>query len=319
MNEKRSGTNKHVPVLLEAVLHGLAIQADGTYVDGTFGRGGHSRAILEHLGSAGRLLAIDRDPQAIAEADTKLIADPRFELIRDEIAQLKNIALERSLEGRVDGILLDLGVSSPQLDEAGRGFSFQADGPLDMRMDPGSGKSAAEWLATVEQKELRHVLRTFGEESAAHRIAQAIVTARQNQSITTTGELAEIVASVSPFRGSRRGQRKHPATKTFQAIRIYINQELTQLERALEASIDVLRTGGRLCVISFHSLEDRIVKRFMRNASRVAEPFRGMPNVPDDQRPPLRLIGKPGSAGAEELEANPRSRSARLRIAERIQ
>lgn len=314
VDANRSGTKKHVPVLLRPVLDGLAIKPDGNYIDGTFGRGGHSRVILEHLGSAGRLLAIDRDPQAIAEADVSLIADPRFELIRNEIAELESIALERNLQGRVDGLLLDLGVSSPQLDEAGRGFSFQADGPLDMRMDPSQGSSAAEWLATVDQKELRRVLREFGEENLAQRIARAIVDARRIQPIATTAQLAEVVSSVAP----RRGRKRHPATKTFQAIRIQINQELQQLERALDASIVLLRKGGRLCVLSFQSLEDRIVKRFMRNASREPEPYRGMPEIPDDQRPPMRLIGKPIAADAQEIEMNPRSRSARLRVAERV-
>ena len=303
-----------MPVLLKPVLDGLAIKPDGNYIDGTLGRGGHSRAILEHLGSAGRLLAIDRDPQAIAEADASLVADPRFELIKDEIAELKNIAVARNLQGKVDGLLLDLGVSSPQLDEAGRGFSFQADGPLDMRMDPSQGVSAAEWLAAVEQKELRRVLRVFGEENSAGRIAQALVDARRARPITTTAQLAEIVTSVVP----RRGQKRHPATKTFQAIRMVVNQELQQLERALDASIELLRAGGRLCVISFHSLEDRMVKRFMRDASREPEQYRGMPDVPDEHRPRLRLIGRAISAGAEEIALNPRSRSARLRIAERV-
>ena len=314
MNARRGGTKKHVPVLLKPVLDGLAIKPDGNYIDGTVGRGGHSGAILEQLGSAGRLLAIDRDPQAIAEVDASLAADPRLELIKDEIAELKNIAVARNLQGRVDGLLLDLGVSSPQLDEAERGFSFRADGPLDMRMDPSQGVSAAEWLATVEQKELRRVLRVFGEENLAGRIARALVDARRTRPITTTAQLAEIVTSVVP----RRGQKRHPATKTFQAIRMVINQELQQLERALEASIDLLRTGGRLCVISFHSLEDRMVKRFMRDASREPEQYRGMPDIPDEHRPRLRLIGRAIGADAKEIELNPRSRSARLRIAERV-
>lgn len=314
MDADTSGPEKHVPVLLGAVLAGLAIRPGGIYIDGTFGRGGHSRAILQALGDDGRLLAIDRDPQAVAEADPALLDDSRFELIRNEIAELKNIAVARNLQGRVDGLFLDLGVSSPQLDEAGRGFSFQTDGPLDMRMDPNSGFSAAEWLATVEFRELRRVLFEFGEERRADRIARAIVTARAEQPLTTTLQLAELVASVAP----RHGQKKNPATKTFQAIRIFVNQELRQLECALAASIDLLGRGGRLCVISFHSLEDRIVKRFMRNASREPEPFRGMPDIPDDQRPPLRLVGKPISADESELAMNPRARSARLRIAERI-
>ncbi len=308
------GTDTHVPVLLRPVLDGLEVKADGVYVDGTFGRGGHSQAILERLGPDGRVIAIDRDPQAIAGADPELIADPRFELLRGEIAELEHIALERELTGKVDGLLLDLGVSSPQLDEAGRGFSFQSDGPLDMRMDPSQGQSAAEWLAHVDEKDLRRVLKQYGEERFAARIARAIVAARADEPINSTGRLADIVSAAVP----RRSQRRHPATKTFQAIRIFINDELAQLERALAASIGLLRSGGRLCVISFHSLEDRRVKRFMRNASRVAEPFRGMPDVPLSERPRLRLIGKPVVATADEVAANPRSRSARLRIAERV-
>ena len=313
MNAKRNGTEKHIPVLRQPVLDGLGLKPDGTYIDGTFGRGGHSRAILEQLGPDGRLLAIDRDPQAVAEADATLTADPRFELIRGEIAQLDNIALERSLQGKVDGLLLDLGVSSPQLDEPGRGFSFQTDGPLDMRMDTSQGQSAAEWLAAVDPRELRRVLRKYGEEPQAGRIAAAVIAARQVQPIRTTGELADIVSSAAP----RRGAKRHPATRTFQAIRMVINDELGQLDAALEASPALLRKGGRLCVISFHSLEDRRVKRFMRNASREPEPYRGLPDVPAELRPSFRVVGRAVSASAAEIDANPRSRSARLRIAER--
>lgn len=302
-----------MPVLLSAVLAGLNIRPAGFYIDGTFGRGGHSKAILENLDADGRLLAIDRDPQAIAEADETFADHPSFELIRGEIGELKHIALERGLQGRVDGLLLDLGVSSPQLDEARRGFSFQSDGPLDMRMDPDKGPSAAEWLGAVTEQELKRVLRVYGEEQAAARIAAAIVRARDSGAIETTGQLASIVESVNP----RRGQRRHPATRTFQAIRIVINDELEQLERALHASVELLARGGRLCVISFHSLEDRLVKRFMRNASREPEPYRGMPDVPAEHRPPFRLIGRAIGASDAEKSANPRSRSARLRIAER--
>lgn len=314
MSADRSGTEKHVPVLLQPVLDGLNIKVSGTYIDGTFGRGGHSGAILQALGADGRLVAIDRDPQAIAEADDALTDDPRFELVRGEIAELKNMAVERGLVGEVDGLLLDLGVSSPQLDEAGRGFSFRSDGPLDMRMDPGSGQSAAEWLAAVGEKELKIVLLKYGEEKFAGRIASAIVNARRDTPILRTSELAEIVAAVVP----QRGQRKHPATKTFQAIRIFINDELRQLDDALKSSIELLRKGGRLCVISFHSLEDRPVKRFMRNASKEPEPYRGMPSVPEEFRPPFRLVGKAVSATEKEIADNVRSRSAHLRIAERI-
>jgi 16S rRNA (cytosine1402-N4)-methyltransferase len=314
VSEVRSESEKHIPVLLQPVLDGLSIQPGGIYIDGTFGRGGHSKAILQRLGVKGRLLAIDRDPQAIAEADSALVNDPRFELLGGEIAELKNIASERHLLGEVDGLLLDLGVSSPQLDEAERGFSFRSDGPLDMRMDPGSGRSAADWLATVDERELKIVLLKYGEEKFARRIAAAIVAARQHKAILRTAQLAEIVAAVAPQHGSR----KHPATKTFQAIRVFVNDEIEQLNAALNASIDLLKKGGRLCVISFHSLEDRPVKRFMRNASKESVQYRGLPDVPQEHRPPLKLVGKAVSATEHEIAANVRSRSAHLRVAERI-
>jgi len=307
-------SSAHVPVLLGPVLDGLGMKIDGCYVDGTFGRGGHSSAILEHLNADGRLIAFDRDPQAIASAELALTCDPRFTLIRGEIASLATYMGERGLTGQVDGLLLDLGVSSPQLDEAERGFSFLRDGPLDMRMDPGAGVSAAQWLKTVEQKALKNVLKQYGEEREAARIARAILAARENTAIETTGQLADIVSSVVPA----HTRKKHPATKTFQAIRIFINDELEQLEAVLAQSVDVLQQGGRLCVISFHSLEDRIVKRFMRDASRESEQYRGMPNVPAEHRPKLALIGKAISATAEEIKVNIRARSARLRVAERL-
>jgi 16S rRNA (cytosine1402-N4)-methyltransferase len=307
-------SNAHVPVLMGPVLDGLDIKADGIYVDGTFGRGGHSSAILEQLNARGRLIAIDRDPQAIASVPKALKEDPRLELLRGEIEGLSTCIGERELTGRVDGLLLDLGVSSPQLDEAERGFSFLRDGPLDMRMDPDSGVSAAEWLDSVEEASLRRVLKIYGEESSATRIARAIVAARQVAPIRTTTQLAEIVSSVVPA----HTRKKHPATKTFQAIRIFINRELEQLEAVLDQSIDVLAKGGRLCVISFHSLEDRIVKRFMRNASRESEQYRGMPDVPAEFQPKMKIIGKVIVATAAEISENVRARSARLRIAERV-
>jgi len=306
-------SNAHVPVLLGPVLKGLKIKPDGCYVDGTFGRGGHSKEILQQLGENGRLVAIDRDPEAIAAAPDFLLQDPRFELIRGSFAQLETIIGERNLVGEVDGLLFDLGVSSPQLDEAGRGFSFLRDGPLDMRMDPDSGIPASEWLASVDEKTLKQILWKFGEETHAGRIAHAIVEARAEAPVSRTAELARIVEAAKPA----RGEKKHPATKTFQAIRIAINRELEQLESLLSQSVNVLRRGGRLCVISFHSLEDRIVKRFMRDASREAEQYRGMPDVPEAFRPSLKIVGKPVVATAEEIEANRRARSARLRIAER--
>jgi 16S rRNA (cytosine1402-N4)-methyltransferase len=310
------GSDLHVPVLLGPVLDGLRINKDGIYVDGTFGRGGHSAAILAELGPAGRLVAIDRDPQAIAAVPEVLREDPRFELIRGEIAQLGSFMDERGLTGQVDGLLLDLGVSSPQLDDAARGFSFLRDGPLDMRMDPDAGQSAADWLATVSEKELKRTLREYGDEPLAGRIARAIVAARSQRPLATTGALAAIVEAATPAKLRTPG--RHPATRAFQAIRIAVNDELGQLEAALRQSLDVLATGGRLCVIAFHSLEDRIVKRFMREHSRDAEQYRGMPVVPPEFRAALALVGKPVTASADELAGNVRSRSARLRVAERL-
>ena len=307
-------SNAHVPVLLGPVLEGLNIRASGCYVDATFGRGGHSSAILDRLTANGRLIAIDRDPQAVASAPQVLLEDPRFELIRGESAQLEKFIDARDLRGSVDGVLLDLGVSSPQLDEAGRGFSFLRDGPLDMRMDPDAGISAADWLANVDEKELKRALKTYGEERFAARIAAAIVAARDEQPIRRTRQLATIIAAAVPLHANRI----HPATRSFQAIRIVINDELEQLRAALEQSVNVLRRGGRLCVISFHSLEDRMVKRFMREASRESEQYRGMPSVPPEHRPKLRVIGRLVEATAEEIAANRRARSARLRVAERL-
>ena len=306
-------SDAHVPVLLKQVLEGLEVKQDGCYVDATFGRGGHTKAILERLNADGRVVAMDRDSQAIAAAAPSLTSDTRLSLVRSDFAELATCMGERRLTGQVDGLLLDLGVSSPQLDEADRGFSFLRDGPLDMRMDPDQSISAADWLGSVEEKTLKKVLYQYGEENDAPRIARAIVGARATASIDTTGQLAAIIASVVPA----HTRKKHPATKTFQAIRIFINDELGQLESVLQQSIDVLKRGGRLCVISFHSLEDRIVKRFMRDASRESEQYRGMPNVPEEFQPRLKLIGKAITASNEEIAENVRARSARLRIAER--
>lgn len=305
---------EHVPVLVGPVIAALRIQPGGCYVDGTFGRGGHSRAILANLDSRGRLIAIDRDPEAVAAADAELRKDPRVEVVKGEIAQIRQIAARRNLLGQVDGLLLDLGVSSPQLDRAERGFSFSKDGPLDMRMDPTTGVSAAEWLATVDEKGLKRVLSQYGEERHAARIARAILARRRERPIARTADLAEIVASAVPS-GPRR---IHPATKTFQALRLVVNGELEQLEKALAASIELLRRHGRLCVISFHSLEDRLVKRFMRNASREPEAWRGMPAIPEEFRPRMAVVGRAVVASAEEIRSNPRARSARLRVAERL-
>ncbi|MEM1173210.1 MAG: 16S rRNA (cytosine(1402)-N(4))-methyltransferase RsmH [Pseudomonadota bacterium] len=306
-------TGAHVPVLLQPVLEGLDIKKSGCYLDATFGRGGHSKAIMHCLGEGGRLIAIDQDPAAIESVSDELERDARFDIIRGNYAELEAFLGARGLVGRVDGLLMDLGVSSPQLDEAERGFSFLRDGPLDMRMDPGTGTSAAGWLDGVEEKELRRVLRTYGEEKSAARIARAIVAARDRAPLETTLQLADVVEQAAP----KHGSRKHPATQTFQAIRIFINDELRQLEQGLEQALKVLAPGGRLCVITFHSLEDRIVKRFMRDQSREPEQYRGMPNIPAEFRPPLSLVAKPVTATDEEINSNVRARSARLRIAER--
>lgn len=314
MNEEAGSVESHVPVLLDEVITGLNIKPGGNYIDATFGRGGHSGEVLELLGANGRLLAIDRDPAAVADARARFSGDARFEVVRGEFAQLRQFAAARQLLGKVDGLLFDLGVSSPQLDEASRGFSFRADGPLDMRMDPEHGISAAEWLATVEERELKKVLFEFGEEKYSARIARAIVNGRAARPIHRTAELAAMISEVVPA----HGQRIHPATRSFQGIRIFINSELQQLKEALETSIDVLRTGGRLCVISFHSLEDRITKRFMRNAAQEPEAYRGLPDIPAEHRPRLRVVGKVVKAADVEIAINARSRSARLRIAEKL-
>ncbi len=310
------GSKEHIPVLLGPVLEGLDIKKDGFYVDGTFGRGGHSIEILKRLNSKGRLLGIDRDPNAIASAPIALINDPRFELIKGESGNLKKHIMERSLQGEVDGLLFDLGVSSPQLDEAKRGFSFLRDGPLDMRMDPSSGIPASELISNMEKTELQNIFREFGEETYASRIAQAICDARKTSKIESTLQLATIIDNAIP--PSKKPRKKHPATKVFQAIRIVINDELTQLKKLLLQSIEVLKKDGRLCVISFHSLEDRIVKRFMRDMSRESEQYRGMPNIPEEFQPKLKTIKTLIKAPTEEIDKNIRSRSARLRIGRRI-
>lgn len=308
-------TNPHISVLLAETLVGLAIKADGIYLDGTFGRGGHSREILKALGPTGRLYAIDRDPAAIAAA-APLQADARFHITHSPFAALAPIAEEQGIFGKLDGILLDLGVSSPQLDDAERGFSFMRDGPLDMRMDPTSGMSAAEWLATADVEDITFVLREYGEEKCAWRIANAIVAHRVEQPLRRTSELANLISSVVP---KSPKEKKHPATRSFQAIRIYVNSELEQVNIALQGAMAALRPGGRLCVISFHSLEDRLVKQFMRRHSKAEPVPRGLP-LTDAQLKrdiPLQLVGKAIMPSDAELAANPRSRSAVLRIAQR--
>jgi len=304
----------HQPVLLAEVLEGLDIQPDGIYVDGTFGRGGHAGAILGELGPQGRLLAMDRDPEAVQSAERRFGNDPRFEIAQGAFTMLGHQVAKRRLQGRVNGLLLDLGVSSPQLDNPARGFSFLEDGPLDMRMDPGSGPSAAQWLAQAGEEEIGNVLRTFGEERFARRIARRIVQTRGQQPLETTRQLAELVAAAVPV----REHHKHPATRSFQAIRIYINRELEELEQVLEQVPDLLAEHGRLAVISFHSLEDRIVKRFIRREFRGEETLPGLPLPGPGHQPRLRPVGKAQRPGSAETTVNPRARSAVLRVAERL-
>jgi 16S rRNA (cytosine1402-N4)-methyltransferase len=296
--------------MLEAALEALAIRSDGRYVDATFGRGGHAAAILGRLGKKGSLLAIDRDPEASAAATSLFGSDPRAQFRRARFSELSQFVPA----GSVDGILFDLGVSSPQLDEAHRGFSFLRDGPLDMRMDPGQGESAAQWLAHATEREIAMVIARYGEERHARRIAKAIVAARTQSPLTTTGRLAAVIAAAVP----RRQPGLHPATRSFQALRIHVNAELDEIERALPQAVDALTPAGRLVVISFHSLEDRIVKRFMRAASREDPAFAGLPVVPPDAQPKLRLVGRAVFADEGEVRRNPRARSAVLRVAERI-
>ena len=305
----------HQPVLLAEVLTGLSIKPDGIYVDGTFGRGGHAGAILAVLGPEGRLLAMDRDPEAIRSAEQQFGDDPRFEIVQGAFTMLSNMIAQRQLQGRVNGLLLDLGVSSPQLDDASRGFSFSEDGPLDMRMDPASGISAAKWLETASESEISRVLKTYGEERFARRIARSIVETRQESPLQTTRQLAGLVAAAVPV----REKNKHPATRSFQAIRIFINSELDEIAAVLDQVIEVLAPQGRLAVISFHSLEDRIVKRFIRDEYRGEQAPLEFPLAGMDYVPRLKPVGKAIRAGKAELNVNPRARSAVLRVAERLQ
>ncbi|MDX1454250.1 MAG: 16S rRNA (cytosine(1402)-N(4))-methyltransferase RsmH [Gammaproteobacteria bacterium] len=306
----------HRPVLLKPALEGLALRKDGFYVDGTFGRGGHARELLAALGPEGRLLAFDKDPQAIESAEALAREDDRFRIVHGSFTMLEQVVTAEGKTGAVDGVLLDLGVSSPQLDDGERGFSFRFGGPLDMRMDTSRGESAADWLATAEQEEISLVIRDYGEERFHHRIARAICEAREEAPIETTSQLVGIIEAAVPT----REKKKHPATRAFQAIRIHINKELDDLTEVLEQTERVLAAGGRLSVISFHSLEDRQVKRFMRDRSRPAPPPKGLPRgLPvAEETPPFRLVGKAQRASTEELAENPRARSAVLRIAERV-
>lgn len=299
----------HVPVLYAQVMEGLQVVENGRYLDGTFGRGGHARGVLARLGPGGRLLLMDKDPEAIAEAGRGFAADARVAVRHASFATLGQWDQARAL----DGVLFDLGVSSPQLDVAERGFSFGKDGPLDMRMDPESGESAAQWLARADEKDIADVLWTYGEEKLSRRIARAIVARRGEQPLTRTAQLAELIASVMP-----RGKDKiHPATRSFQAIRIHVNRELADLETGLDAALSALKPGGRLAVISFHSLEDRIVKQFIARHAKAPPTNRRLPE-PASFVPVLRAIGGAIKADEAELSVNPRARSAVLRVAEKL-
>jgi 16S rRNA (cytosine1402-N4)-methyltransferase len=304
----------HRPVLLRETLEVLAVRHGGIYVDGTFGRGGHSRAILERLGPQGSLLAIDRDPEAAVAARELAQSDPRLRFEHAPFSRLAELVRRYGLEGRVDGLLLDLGVSSPQLDTPERGFGFLHDGPLDMRMNPQSGMSAADWLAGASEREIAAVLRDYGEERHAKRIARAIVQARAEGPIARTGRLAEVVARAHPAWEKGR----HPATLSFQALRIFVNRELDELERVLADVESVMAPGGRLAVISFHSLEDRMVKRFFKAGARGDELPRGLPVTADQQHPRWRPLNRGVRAGEAEVAENPRARSAVLRAGERL-
>lgn len=305
----------HRPVLVSEVLAALAVRPDGCYVDATFGRGGHAAAILERLGPTGSLLALDRDPAAAEWARAEFCNEPRFQFVQSRFSELASIVTERRLCGRVDGVLLDLGVSSPQLDDPERGFSFSRNGALDMRMDPTSGSSATDWLNRIGEMELERILAEFGEERFHRRIARAIVAARRRAPITTTARLAEIVSSAVPT----RQPGKHPATRVFQAVRIAVNDELNELRAVLPQTTQILAPGGRLAVIAFHSLEDRMVKRFMRERARGQELPLDLPVVGVPEGISLRLIGRPSRPADPEVMANPRARSAVLRVAERLE
>jgi 16S rRNA (cytosine1402-N4)-methyltransferase len=303
-----------MPVLAGEAVAGLALEADGYYVDATFGRGGHTALILQALGREGRVLALDRDPQAIAAGRDRFADEVRLTLRHASFADLAALVPENAQGRPCRGVLFDLGVSSPQLDDAQRGFSFRADGPLDMRMDPTRGEPVAAWLARAGVDEIRQVIARFGEERFARRVAQAIVAARREHPLTRTAELSALVASAV----RTREPGKHPATRTFQALRMFINDELGQLELGLAGAFQSLTPGGRLAVISFHSLEDRAVKRFMQRESQVDPALKSLPVIPVQARPRLQLVGRKQRPGEAELARNPRARSALLRVAERL-
>ncbi len=306
----------HTTVLLNEAVQGLNINKDGIYIDATFGRGGHSRSILAQLGPEGRLIGIDRDPQAVATGEQLAAEDSRFQIVHGAFSGLQEYVEGMGLLGEIDGVLLDLGVSSPQLDDASRGFSFRRDGPLDMRMDPTSGISAAEWLAKADTDDIVWVLKTFGEERYARRIARAIVHDRDETPFNRTSDLAGLIARVS----LSKEKNKHPATRSFQAIRIYINSELEEIERALDAALEVLAPEGRMSVISFHSLEDRLVKRFIRKQEKGPEVPHGLPLTEEqlNKGKKLKAIGKATKPSKEEVAVNARSRSSVLRVAQKL-
>lgn len=307
---------KHITVLLDEAVNGLAIKKEGIYIDGTFGRGGHSRHILKQLGEKGRLIAIDRDPRAIAAGQALMLEDPRFTIVHGPFSGLADYVNELHLAGKIEGVLLDLGVSSPQLDDAERGFSFMRDGPLDMRMDPTSGMSAAKWLAKADVDDIAWVLKTFGEEKFAYRIARAIVADREQTPFLRTLQLAQLIERLCP----KREKKKHPATRSFQAIRIYINSELEEIHKVLEGALEILAIGGYLSVISFHSLEDRIVKRFIRKQAKGREYPAGLPltDAQMQQGKTLIAVGKALKPSAQEIVDNARARSSVLRFAQKI-
>lgn len=308
--------SEHTPVLLEAVLEGLAIRPDGRYVDATFGRGGHSTAILERLNKHGRLLVMDRDPEAVAVARQRFAEEPRVESVQGRFTLLEQAVERAGMTGCINGVLLDLGVSSPQLDDPARGFSFMRDGPLDMRMDPFVGPSAADWLNQAREDEIVQVLREYGEEVHARRLSRSIVMARRSQPLSRTRQLADLIARSIPARFHEPG--RHPATLSFQALRIFINHELEELRGVLPQALNVLAPAGRLVVISFHSLEDRIVKRFMREEGR-GDPYpEDLPIPAAALKPRLRRVGQARHASDAEIAANTRARSAILRVAERL-
>lgn len=313
-------TFQHISVLLNESIDGLAIKPDGIYIDGTFGRGGHSRTILSKLGENGRLYSIDRDPQAIAEAGK--IDDPRFTIIHGPFSGMAEYAQDYDLVGKVDGVLLDLGVSSPQLDDAERGFSFMKDGPLDMRMDPTTGIPVSQWLMEADLDDITWVIREFGEDKHARRIARAIVEYRENEEnepMVRTAQLAKLISEAAP---KSFKEKKHPATRAFQAFRIYINSELEEIDTALKGAASILAPQGRLSVISFHSLEDRMVKRFIRKESKGPEVPHGIPlteaQIKELGSANMKPIGKAIKPSKQEIDINPRSRSSVLRIAEKL-